>query len=1156
MTGFSSQLVCILPLSGQFKDMSPLRLSIICLVGVSSWVGLHAAEVGEARAIQAEPRVLGPSDGGLNAIPTFAVADGLKVDLVAAEPLLANPVAFAIDEQGVFYVAETFRHGQGVLDIRGRAGWPSAAFKSRLSPERLANLSEELLDVDLAVRTVEDRVAYLKQYMGDEIGNMTVASDRVRRLEDLDGDGVMDEATVFADDFRTIADGIGAGLLARKGDVYFANIPNMWRLSDYDRDGKPERRESLHYGYGVRTGFLGHDLHGLVMGPDGKLYFSIGDRGAHVETFDGRLISIPDTGAVFRCYPDGSQLEIYATGLRNPQELAFDAYGNLFTGDNNSDGGDEARWVYLVEGGDSGWRIGYQFIQRPNARGPWNSEKLWHPRFDGQAAYIIPPLANIGNGPSGLAYYPGVGLSEAYQGAFLMVDFKGSKQRSGIHRIQVKADGAGYAVDQVSDLIWQTAATDVAFGYDGSIYFTDWVSGWATPGKGRIYRISDPEIQRQGVVRELKETMRAGLEGRTAEDLVGLLAFPDMRVRQEAQFELATRGLDSLPVLASVLKSDAGLFPRLHAIWGIGQVIDRAGAGTDQHVMAARVEALAGSLHDPEAEVRAQICKVLGELKVSSAFSSLVRALSDPAPRVRYYAALALGKLAHPEAVPALLRLAEQNADKDVYVRHAVVMALVGINDLPAILEASESDDTAVARVSLLALRRLKRDEISRFLKHPDPELVREAALAINDVPIESATVELAAVLSQEGLGEPVVRRALNANYRLGTYDSAAALVAFATRTGVQDSWRREALEMLAEWEGPLGRDRVTGNWRPLINRGRDSDIAAQAAAGAIEGLLIDDFEGVQRAALDVVAALDLRSAAVAVSHLMIDSEEESAVRVAALETYQKVDPDQFEQAVKAARDMDDEDLRSRALELSTALDGTDSFDVLQDRLESGSIREQQGALNALATLSGSRVETLLGQWMDRLEDQEVPSELLLELEAAVAAQTESELVGRWAAYRESLPNEESARRHPELLVGGDADAGRTVFFEKLEVSCLRCHKISGEGGDAGPDLTQVAARQDRTYLLESILYPNAAIAEGFETVMLDLGDGIVIGGIIQEENEEQITILNAEDGEIELSVDEVKGRSKGASSMPPYLKDLLTSTEIRDLVAYLSTLK
>ena len=75
--------------------------------------------------------------------------------------------------------------------------------------------------------------------------------------------------------------------------------------------------------------------------PDGKLYFSCGDRGFPVETERGP-IAHPHTGAVLRCNLDGSELEVYHTGLRNPQELVFDEHGNLFTGENNSDGGDNA----------------------------------------------------------------------------------------------------------------------------------------------------------------------------------------------------------------------------------------------------------------------------------------------------------------------------------------------------------------------------------------------------------------------------------------------------------------------------------------------------------------------------------------------------------------------------------------------------------------------------------------------------------------------------------------------------------------------------------------------------------------------------------------------------------------------------------------------
>ena len=370
-------------------------------------------------------RQLAPaSDEGKQAIRSFRVPGGLSVELFAAEPLLANPVAFCIDEKGVVYVAETFRLHAGVTDTRNHMNW---------------------LDADLACRTVADRVAMYKKFLGQDFAKYSIHHDRLKRIVDRDGDGRADAATVFADGFNDPAAGIGAGVLARKDDVWFACIPWLWKLRDQNGDGRADARTLLHEGYGVHVGFLGHDLHGLRFGPDGRLYFTIGDRGFNVTTREGRALAVPDTGSVLRCNPDGTELEVFASGLRNPQELAFDEFGNLFTGDNNSDSGDKARWVYLVEGGDSGWRIGFQFMESPYNRGPWNEEKLWYPAFDGQAADIVPPIANIADGPSGLSYDPGVTLlPEAFKNHYFLVDFRGSSGQSGIRTFALEPDGASF----------------------------------------------------------------------------------------------------------------------------------------------------------------------------------------------------------------------------------------------------------------------------------------------------------------------------------------------------------------------------------------------------------------------------------------------------------------------------------------------------------------------------------------------------------------------------------------------------------------------------------------------------------------------------------------------------------------------------------------
>ncbi len=510
------------PLPEADPPMPIARKALLVALAAASLICVHGAE---AQDESYKAVVVGKTDEPQKAVKSFRAAPGFTVDLFAAEPLLANPVAFHIDERGKFYVVETFRLHAGVTDARQHMYW---------------------LNDDLKSRTVEDRVAmYRKHFKPEVFESYGKEHDRIRLIEDRDGDGKADHAEVFADGFKSQESGLGAGVLARKGDVYFTCIPDVWLLRDTDGDGKADVRKLLHNGYGVHVGFLGHDLHGLIFGPDGKLYFSIGDRGFNVKTLDGKTLEVLDCGSVLRCDPDGKNLEVVATGLSNPQELAFNETGDLFTVDNNSDGGDKARLVEVVEGGDSGWRIGYQFIESPNSRGVWNSEKMWHPAWEGQAAYILPPLANISDGPSGLTHYPGTGLNESQKGRFYLSDFRGAASTSGVRSFRVKPKGASFELVDSEQFLWGLEATDCDFGPDGALYVSDWVSGWNKTGKGRIWKVVDPKSANDPLVAETRKLISEGFDERsTSDQLTKLFAHPDQRVRLKAQFALAEKAID------------------------------------------------------------------------------------------------------------------------------------------------------------------------------------------------------------------------------------------------------------------------------------------------------------------------------------------------------------------------------------------------------------------------------------------------------------------------------------------------------------------------------------------------------------------------------------------------------------------------------------
>src|SRR5881394_1228921 len=205
------------------------------------------------------------------------VADGLEATLFASEPMLVNPCDMDVDARGRVWITEGANYRK----------WSNPP----LRPE----------------------------------------GDRIVILEDADGDGVADKSTTFYQD-PSINSALGICVLGNK--VIVSCSPHVFVLTDADGDGKADKRELLFTG--IKGMQHDHGVHAFVFGPDGKLYFNMGNEGRQIERpltkecpLHGALPKVESKpvvdqagnevigngkpyrqGMVFRCNLDGSEFEV------------------------------------------------------------------------------------------------------------------------------------------------------------------------------------------------------------------------------------------------------------------------------------------------------------------------------------------------------------------------------------------------------------------------------------------------------------------------------------------------------------------------------------------------------------------------------------------------------------------------------------------------------------------------------------------------------------------------------------------------------------------------------------------------------------------------------------------------------------------------------
>jgi putative membrane-bound dehydrogenase-like protein len=996
------------------------------------------------------------------AVETFKVVDGLQIELFAAEPMLINPTSMDIDHKGRVWVAEAVNY-------------------------RRINFKRPILRPE---------------------------GDRIVILEDTKGTGKADKATVFYQGkelygplgIAVAKDPVGPGY-----KVFVCQSPDILVFTDSKGEGKADGPPTK-----LLSGFGGfdhdHGVHGILIGPDMKLYFSVGDQGVKdLQSSDGkgRKWNSNNTdcqaGTIWRCDMDGKNLELIAHNFRNEYEPCVDSFGTVFVSDNDDDGNQQTRICYVMPGGNYGYHAS------PKKVSHWNEE----------LPGVVPKILRTYFGsPTGMCVYEGTLLPKKYWGQLLHTD-AGPRHLRCYH---LTPKGAGYDVDR-EDMVTNDKdswfrPSDVCVAPDGSVFVADWYDpgvgghGMGDWTRGRIYRVT-PSGHKGYKVPEVDLKSDKGV--------LEALGSPCLATRYMAMAKIREMPQkDALKLLQTAATQTENPWLRARAFWQLPALIPdwkdiTNGLMSDKKDEQMRLLGLRILTEFYQPEQRSHWRNFGGWDLRKETSSAVLREM------------LLLQRYVEPgEAREKIFEWAKKYDGKDRFYLEAIGIA-VGHWD------------------------KERREIILKDFDKEFPEWNDKVADLVWELRPPSVMPTLGKRLADKNLSATARARIIDI---LASSDdkSAGPAMLDVLQGDVPAEVREKAIENLklylpGKWSGLRQSAELTAGIDKLLAKPETAPTGLALVAVAERVDLIPKVEGivsaketpdaVKTAAIKALGALPSADAIKSLTGILGQSPSES-LGVAVVQAL--------------GQQLDSRGKNNPAIKPAT--DALHDLVVGKDEKTAPILRQ-----TAISALAGSRSGT---EWLLDLNAKGQLADDLKKSAAIVLRNSPYPDLRNKAIIAFPPPGKLDPKKLPSIAVlaarKGDAERGKQLLAASLkgEMQCLKCHTVRGVGGAVGPDLSMIGKKASRENLIESILYPSKAIADQYISWNIETNRGLTISGLLVEEKPGDYVVLRDANGkDTKIPVKEIAERTKSPNSiMPNDIVVFMSEAELLDVVEYLATLK